>query len=430
MISPWWGTLLAVCFVVLNGFFVAAEFALVKVRGTRLSSLAKKGFARARLAERVTARLDSYLNATQLGITLSSLSLGWVGGPAVAALLFPVFRFVGIGSERVVHTIAVVVASGMLSVMHILLGEMVPKFIGIRAAERTAMAAARPMIVFRTVFLPVLWIMDRLASLLLRAVGLPATDNPEGRLSEEEIRGMLESEATRGVLPETMRALITRVLRGADRPVRSAMIPRVDVAFLSALHPIEKIRERARETEFSRLPVVEGDDLDRVIGYVHLRDLFFGEAGPAPEIKPIVRELVFVPESTTVGNLLQELRLSRVHLAIVVDEYGGTSGLITLEDLMEELVGEIHDEFDTEAAKVLRFEDGTIQIDGALALADAASAVGIDPPDVDSETLGGYVTAKLGRMPKAGDRVPFGPMIAEVSIVRRRRVAQVVLRPG
>jgi CBS domain containing-hemolysin-like protein len=430
MFSPLLGAGLALLFIALNGFFVAAEFSLVKVRGTQLASLVKKGHPQARMAQRVSERLDAYLSATQLGITLASLALGWVGEPAVAALLEPVMHAIGLHSNRVAHTIAFVIAFVALTMCHILFGELVPKLVAIRKAESTALFSARPLFVFRIVFRPVLWILDVLSVLMLKALGMDPVKDSEGALSEEEIRNLLESPATRALLPETKRSLITRILRSADRPVRSAMIPRLDIAYLSIDEPIERTRERAKEYEFSRLPVVEGGDLDKILGYVHVRDLFFGDDGPAAALKPVLRELVFVPESTNVGSLLQELRLSRVHLAIVVDEYGGTSGLITLEDILEELVGEIHDEFDTEAAMVLRLEDGTIQVDGALALADAAASIGIDPPNVESETLGGYVLAKLGRMAKQGDKVPFGPMTAEVTAVRRRRVTQVLLRPA
>jgi len=430
MFSPLLGAGLALLFIALNGFFVAAEFSLVKVRGTQLASLVKKGHPKARMAQRVSEKLDAYLSATQLGITLSSLALGWVGEPAVAALLDPIMHAVGIHSNRVAHTIAFVVAFVVLTMCHILFGELVPKLVAIRKAESTALFSARPLFLFRIVFRPVLWILDVLSVLMLKSIGMDPVKDSEGALSEEEIRNLLESPATKALLPETKRSLITRILRSADRPVRAAMIPRMDIAYLNIDEPIERVRDRAKEYEFSRLPLVEAGDLDKILGYVHVRDLFFGSEGPAPALRPILRELVFVPEGTTVGSLLQELRLSRVHLAIVVDEYGGTSGLITLEDILEELVGEIHDEFDTEAAMVLRLEDGTIQIDGSLALADAAASIGIDPPAVDSETLGGYVLAKLGRMAKQGDRVPFGPMTAEVTGVRRRRVTQVLLRPA
>jgi putative hemolysin len=219
------------------------------------------------------------------------------------------------------------------------------------------------------------------------------------------------------------------VLRSADRPVRLAMVPRVDVIYLDLDAPIEVMRDKSHEHEFSRYPVVRDHDLDQMAGYVHVRDLFYGEEGSAPSLESILREPLFVPETATVANLLERMSALRVHMAIVVDEYGGTSGLVTLEDLLEEIVGEIQDEFDTEPATLVRLDDGSLRMQGSLALADALSHLAIDVSEPYDGTLGGYVIDKLGRIPRPGDRVGLGSMIVEVLSVRRRRIAQLLVRP-
>jgi CBS domain containing-hemolysin-like protein len=426
--TSWVGVALAGLFIVLNGFFVAAEFALVKVRDTQLAPLAKKGHRGATITRGVISRLDRFLNASQLGITLSSLALGWIGEPALAAQLTPLFAFVGIGSDRVVHTVAFALSFIVLSMAHILFGELVPKFIGLRRTVPTALFAARPLLAFRFLFYPFLAIMDMLSEVVLRALGMPPQKHAEGALSEEEIRLMLESEHAREQLPERKRALLMRVLRSADRAVRLSMVPRVDMIYLNLEDPIEVCVEKSRTHEFSRFPVVREQDLDQVAGYVHVRDLVYGDKGPVTALQPILREPLFVPETATVADLLDKMRSAHVHIGIVVDEYGGTSGMLTLEDLLEEIVGEIQDEFDTEPATMVRLEDGTIRMQGSVALADAVAYLGLDAPADHEGTLGGYVIDRLGRIPKRGDRVDLDGTTLEVAAVRRRRIAQVVVR--
>jgi CBS domain containing-hemolysin-like protein len=426
--APWVGLLLAGLFITLNGFFVAAEFALVKVRDTQLAPLDKKGNSSARAARMVISRLDRFLNASQLGITLSSLALGWIGEPALASQIVPLFHMIGVTNERVVHSVAFAFSFIFLSMCHILFGELVPKFVGLRNTVPTALFSARPLLAFRFLFMPFLAIMDYMAEVVLRALGMPPQKHAEGALSEEEIRLMLESEHAREQLHERKRALMMKVLRSAERPVRLSLVPRVDIQCLNVDDPIAEALEQSRKHEFSRFPVVRDNDLDQVVGYVHVRDLTYGEKGPPKSLEQILRQPLFVPETAEVASLLEKMRVARVHMAIVVDEYGGTSGLVTLEDLLEEIVGEIQDEFDTEPAAMIRQEDGSILMQGAVPLADAAAFLGIDTPDADDETLSGYVIERLGRIPRRGDRVTLDGASLEVAGVRRRRIAQVLVR--
>ena len=422
----WWiGIILALFLIGLNGFFVAAEFALVKVRDTQLAPLAKKGDRRARMARKVSGRLESYLNASQLGITLASLALGWVGEPALAVPLMPLFARLGLGSETLVHSAAFVVSFTVLSMMHILFGELVPKFIGLRRSLETALTSAPLLIGFRWLFWPFLAVMDRLSNLVLRLLGIGAMAHAEGALSEEEIRLLIESDESR--VTDQKRALLTRVLRSAERDVRVAMKPRVDIAVLSSDDPMDVVLEQAREHEFSRFPVVRGHDPDRVVGYVHARDLLMTDGEPPP-LEQIMREPLYVPETATVAAVLERMRLGQVHLAIVVDEYGGTSGLVTLEDLVEELVGEIQDEFDVESVGLTKLADGSLRASGATTVYDACLALEVEADDDPTWTLGRCAVERLGRIPRVGDRFEAGDIAIEVVAMRRRRVTETRVR--
>ncbi|MCA9621211.1 MAG: HlyC/CorC family transporter [Myxococcales bacterium] len=425
--SPWAGVALAGLFIVLNGFFVAAEFALVKVRDSQLVPLARKGHKGAVITRSVIARLDRYLNASQLGITLCSLALGWVGEPALVAQLTPVLALLEL-PERAVHSIAFVLAFGFLSMCHILFGELVPKFVGLRRTVPTALFAARPLLIFRTIFKPFLWVMDVLSELVLRLLGLPPAKHAEGALSEEEIRYMLDSESAKEQLHERKRELMVKVLRSAERPVRLAMVPRVDMAHLDLADSIEVAVAKTREHEFSRLPVVRNGDLDDIAGYIHLRDLMHGgNDGPA-SIADILRDPLYVPETVEVAKLLERMRAARVHMAIVVDDYGGTSGLVTLEDLLEEIVGEIQDEFDVETEAIVEQDDGSLLVDGHVPLTDVLAALDLSVPEETDESVSAFLIERLGRIPRQGDRVVHEGASYEVGRVQRRRIAQVRVR--
>jgi CBS domain containing-hemolysin-like protein len=429
--NPWLGIALVVVFVLLNGFFVAAEFALVKVRDTQLSPLDRKGNKGAKLARDVVGKLESYLNACQLGITLSSLALGWVGEPALVTQIEPLLGWMGVTSPAVAHSAAFALSFGVLSILHILFGELVPKSIGIRQAVPVAVAAARPLIVFRALFIWFLAFMDVLSNWVLRALKMPPIHGGEGALSEEEIRLIIQSEEISEELHERKRALLMRVLRSTDRPVSLAMVPRRDMAYLCLDHPMDETLAHARRHAFSRFPVVTEDDLDKIVGYVHVRDLFFTEPEDALALEPKLRSPLFVPKTATVANLLDKMSAERVHLAIVVDDYGGTSGLVTLEDLLEELVGEIQDEFDNEPAMITELAGGAVRIAGTMALVDAAAHLGIelDDEEDDDRTIGGFVIDRLGRMPKAGDKVDLADRVVEIAVVHRRRIVQLLVTP-
>lgn len=420
------GILLTALFVALNGFFVAAEFALVKLRATQIERLAKQKTARARAAVEVCSRLDRYLSATQLGITLASLGLGSVAEPRVAAALDAFAHRAGLahlGLDRVAHPLAF----AGLTAAHILLGELLPKLISIRAAEPVALNVARPLKFFYLLAFPALGLLNASSNLLLRAMGLPSLHDAEGALSEEEILGILSQAYAHGEGAAGKKLLLERVVAFSSRSARQVMVPRVDVVSLDADLAVEQALERIRGEQFTRYPVVEKGDLDRVVGYVNARDLFLPRERPAA-LRSVLRAAVLVPETCELFDLMLQMQRKQVPMAIVVDEYGGTSGICTLEDVLEEIVGEIRDEHDKdEVARAQRQADGTVSADGLATLNDLRGA-GVDLEELPSATIGGAVHDALGRLARPGDQLQLGGWMVRVEQVRRRRVARVLMK--
>ncbi len=414
----------ALC-VLANGFFVAAEFGLVKVRVTQLESLAKRGESRADAALAILHKLDAYLSASQLGITLASLALGWVGEPALALLIAPVFGWLHVTNESLVHGVSFTVAFLTITMLHIVIGEQAPKLLAIQRAQSVVLWVARPMRWFYVLTWPFLYVLNELSNLVLRFVGVPAVHEVEGALSAEEIRLVVAS----GKLEERKRVLMERVLQGTDRPVRAVMVPRVDMETVSLLDTPQQVVERLKVAGYSRVPVTEGRDPDKVVGYIYLKDLFLGDGVPRGGIKALRRDVLFVPESRTVGDVLEDMQRTHIPLAIVVDEYGGTSGLVTMEDILEEIVGELQDELDAELPKVDRKDDGTIVVDGLIPICDL-EPYGVEVEPIEGhELLAGHITSKLGRLARPGDIVHIGAYDATVEDVRARRVTRVRLVP-
>ncbi len=413
--------------VAANAFFVAAEFALAKVRPTALEAMAKQGDAAAARAYRITHRLDAYLSATQLGITLASLGLGWLGEPALAHLIEPPLVALGLG-ESAVHLIALTLGFSIISFLHIVVGELVPKSLAIQYPEQVSARSAALLQVFFYVSYPALWFLNGTSNLILRALRLPAPQHAEGVLSLEELKLLIDTSLS-GPELETKKDLVERVLRATDRPIRAVMVPRVDMRVLDEEDDLETGMRTVREHGYSRYPVAEGGDPDRITGYLYVKDLLMNPPPGGGRIRDLKRDILFVPEGRTVGELLNEFRASKTPLALVVDEYGGTSGMATLEDVVEEIVGDIQDElFDTAQRLSLR-DDGTVVADGSVPLGDLVLD-GLEAEAIEgAETVGAYVIAALGRLAHPGDRVPVGAYDIVVQDVRERRVKRVTVEP-
>jgi CBS domain containing-hemolysin-like protein len=426
-----WGLVVAALCIALNGFFVAAEFAVVKVRATQLRSRARKGDKKAIVAESIVGRLDRYLSVTQFGITLSSLGLGWIGEPALAGLLDSAgVALTAAPASRALHLAIDVVAFGMLTFGHVLFGELVPKLVAIQRSEATAMAAAIPLRVIYVTFLPFLWLLEQASRLVLRVMGMSQdVASVEGRFSHDEILAILAASAVRSPRGKSTAELFERVMRFSQRAARHSMVPRVDVVFLPLQTSGKDAHDFVRAHQFSRIVLTNGRSLDDVAGYLYAKDfLLHPDADTLSDLSPLRRDILFVPEVQSGVDVLREMQRKQVPIAVVVDEYGGTSGILTMEDLLEEIVGEIRDEFDEEPQRVVKVpgRDGAWEVDGRAAM-DELRAIGVQVSDTElGEPVGAFVVQLLGRLPRAGDRVELAPgATAEVTAISRRRVTRV-----
>lgn len=419
--------------VFLNGFFVAAEFAIVKVRTTQIEPLIKSGMKRAKLARQVITHLDAYLSATQLGITLTSLGLGWLGEPFVAHMLQPLFVLAGITNPTVVAAVSFGVAFSIITFLHIVLGELAPKSLAIQRAQKVTLGIAAPLHIFFVVFKPAIWLLNGAANYFLRIVGIEPVSESDLAHSEEELRILLSQGKT---ISTTSRSILLRAMELRDRTVREVMVPRTQIVYLSTEKTLDESLKIALESQFTRYPLCERD-LDNVLGMIHLKDMFRMKeqhsSSPLPngrgaQLLSIKRELLFVPETTPLEKMLNTFLTKRVLMAIVVDEYGGTAGLITLENVLEELVGEIRDEFDVEPLMVQKVSEGEYLIDGTMPLHDFARMFEVVPDTKDVVTVSGYAVHLLGRVPERGATLQLDQWRGTIESVDKKKVKQLRIR--
>jgi CBS domain containing-hemolysin-like protein len=412
--------------VLLNGFFVAAEFAIVKVRATQIDSLVKSGMRRARIAQHVVTNLDKYLSASQLGITMTSLGLGWLGEPVVARMLEPVFAWISISDATLVSTISFAIGFTIITFLHIVIGEQAPKWLAIQRAQRTTLFVAGPLHLFLVVFRPFIWLVNVSANGFLRWFGIQAVNESDMAHSEEELRQFLIQGK---VLTTTGRTISLAAIELRNRTVREVMVPRTDVTFLSTEKSLEENLTLAEENQFTRYPLCERD-LDNVIGMIHLKDLFKlkGTLGSGSKLLEIKREMLFVPETTPLEKVLNLFLSKRVLMAVAVDEYGGTAGLVTLENVLEELVGEIRDEFDIEQTMVQKVSENEYLVEGTMPLHDFARMFEVEPESKDVVTVSGYAIQLIGRVPEKGTAVRMGRWNAFVEATERKKVKTLRLR--
>lgn len=391
--------------VAANGFFVASEFSLVAVRRSRIVTLAESGNRRAQLLLELLDHINSYISATQLGITMASLALGWIGEPALARLLEGPLQ--GLVSDAVRHTIAFVAAFTIITVLHIVLGELAPKTLALERAERVALAIAWPMRLFHQVFLWPIRLLDWAGSSTVRLLGLRHTGDISSVYTVDELRQIIDVSHKSGTLEPDEQRLLHRVFEFTDAEVREVMMPRTRVVGLELSSPRDEVVAIVLENMYSRYPVYR-KNIEDIVGVVHGKDLL-GRlvAGDAFDLASIMLPPVFVPEGKKVSSLLKEMQRSRNQMAFVVDEYGGLSGLVTTEDLIEELVGEIRDEHDAgEAVHFQRLADGSQLVDGLLSIFELADAIKVKMvDDVPYETVAGLILHELGRFPLRGESV-------------------------
>jgi CBS domain containing-hemolysin-like protein len=408
----------------LNGFFVACEFAIVKVRASQLDALAEEGNARALFARHVRSHIDAYLSATQLGITLASLALGWLGEQFLAQMLSPFFALLHIYSHAFVTSVSVTLAFIGITFLHIVFGELAPKYTAISNPLSVALRLVRPLGVFYVVFKPAIWLLHRSSNFLFRSIlRLPPVTATELAHTEEELRLILEqSEKSKEVSP-LERRLLMNVLDLRDRVVRDIMTPRGEIVYLDVDDDFETNVKKAMESRHTRFPLCR-ENLDNAIGLIHIKELLPMMRDPHPDLMKIKRELLPVPEMMPLENLLRLFLGRHAHLAVVVDEFGGTVGLVTLENVLEELVGDIQDEFDFEKEEFRKISADEFSVDGALGLYELSDLAKLDLESPDVSTIGGYVTHLLGHLPTTGEQVKIDNYLVTVSQADNRRVNQ------
>lgn len=422
-----WYIALALLFVAANGFFVAAEFAIVKVRPTQLAELAAKGSLRAKMARRITKRLDAYLSAAQIGITLASLALGWIGEPAFAGLIIPLLAKFGNFAEPVAHSIAITISFTLISTLHIVLGEQAPKYLAIQKPVVTSLWSSHLLHLFYVVMFPVIWILNTMTNQLLKLFGIRSVNEAELVHSEEELRLILASSEKAGLLSEPNREIIEGVFQFSKRTAKQIMVPRTDVVILSTSKSIQENLEIIRSSRHTRYPLCEGS-LDQTIGLIHVKDLFLAQLqGPGRKLVDLKREILFIPENTSVDSVLSQFLENKTHMAVILDEYGGASGIVSLENITEELFGQIQDEFDRERLEVEPLGNGKYRVRGDYLIEDLADRLKADVGTPAEETVGGYVVAHLDREVAAGDTCELGELFIEVLEAERYRVRWVLV---
>jgi CBS domain containing-hemolysin-like protein len=418
-LDPWTGLILGVVLIAVNGFFVAAEFALTKLRPTQIEPLVKRGDRSARLVESMQRQLDAYLSASQLGITLASIALGWVGEPAFSWIVRPLLVKIPGVTEAFVHSASLTLAFVTISVLHIVVGEQVPKQLAIRLPEATSLWIALPLYLFYWVAFPAIWLLNKTANACLRLGGMKPASEGELAHTEEELRLLLAS--SHGVhLADAKRDLLENVFELSDRVARQVMLPRADVVYLSTERPTAENLALVKSSGHTRFPLCDGD-LDKIVGVVHIKDLFRAPTIP-DDLRRIARPVKFVPATTPLDKLLARMRAERLHIAAVLDEYGGVAGIVTLENVIEEIVGPIQDEFDAERPELVPKGDGYYQVSGAMLVVDLEDELGLEVSDRDEDTIAGLVLSGIGRRPRVGDRVKVGPLQFEVLEVQGTRI--------
>lgn len=415
-----------------NGLFVTAEFALVGTRRTRIEELINEGRRSALRVKEILDQLDSYLSTCQVGITLASLGLGWIGERTFAHLFQQSFSWFGLpeeGTWLTAHTLAVGVAFFLVTFLHVVIGELMPKTLALQAPEGIAVWVAWPMKFFHRVFWPLTWLLNGSSLALIRMLGLKPPPKHARVHSEEELGMIIEESEKAGMMTKEERMMLERVFAFHDTQVKEIMVPRPDIVALDVRAGHEAVMETAFKSGYSRLPVYSGS-MDNIVGIVYVKDLIYTLNHPKLiKLADLVRKPMEVPETSKVSLLLRAFQLHRIHMAIVIDEFGDTAGLVTLEDVIEEIVGEIQDETDREPEKIVKLQDGTYLI-AAKTNVDEFNEVfpALELPEGDFDTVGGLVLHLAGHLPREGDSVRLGELALRVVKREGRRLRQIAVK--
>lgn len=425
------GLIAVIVLVLLNGFFVATEFALVAVRRSRIEQRVAEGNRAAVRVSDALDHLDTYIAATQLGITMASLALGWLGEPALAHLIEPVLAAVlpadwaAAGS----HAVAVAIAFALITTLHIVIGELAPKGLALQKPEATSLWVVLPVSIFLKVFRPFIYVLNGTGNLVLRLMGLRAGGGEESVHSVEELRYLVRASRVAGVLDLEEEAIAGRALTLGDVHAHNVMVPRTEMISVPVEIGHDELLELAGNERHVRFPVYEETN-DRIVGVIYVTDVLAWDnthPGEAFDVRVAMREPLFVPESIRGDALLAQMRVAKVHMAVAVDEFGGVAGLVTLQDLLEHIVGDFPEEGEDERPEIETLADGSLRIDGMTPLADVREQLGLELNGIEADTMGGYVLNTLGRVPAEGEQVALEECNVLVAQMDGPRVAEVIL---
>lgn len=404
-----WQILVVVLLIAANGFFVAAEFALVRVRVAEIDP-ARVGSGRsARLARHMLGRLNSYLSACQLGITLASLGLGWAGEPLAAKMLTPVFTALNMPEENV-HYVAFPLAFALITYLHLTVGEQAPKIAAIQKARSMTLLVAYPLALFHSIFKPFIWLINVSCNGMLRVVGLQAVSDHDQEITEDEVRFILTQSAAMGHLGASESRIMENVLDLEEKTARSCMVPRNQIVYLNRSDPMSAKLETASRSGHTRLPLCE-EDLETIIGIVHIKDIFNATVleGKLDTLAQVAHPALFLPETIKLDRMLVEFQKSKTHMAMLVDEYGVVSGLITMENVIEEVVGSIEDEFDAEEPLIVDKGVGKFEVQAVCPIDEFEETCGVKVPEnLGVDSVGGVVVTVMGHVPRVGETTMLG----------------------
>lgn len=420
---------LFVLLIALTAFFVATEFAIIRIRGSRVDQLVLEGKKNAAAVQRVTSNLDGYLSACQLGITITALGLGWLGEPTVEKLLLPLFGNWNVNDD-LSHILSFLIAFLTVTYLHVVVGELAPKTLAIQKAEAVSFLIAKPIILFYRVMYPFIWLLNGSANKLIRLFGLKPVKEHEEAHSEEEIQIILSDSLQSGKINNTEYGYVSRIFAFDEMLAKEIMVPRTDMVCLYTNHSLQDNMDVIRKEQYTRFPVATGSK-DNIAGMINTKELFLQlQEDKNFDFKKLVHPVLSVPEVMPVKTLLKRMQQERVHIAILVDEYGGTSGLITIEDILEEIVGEIRDEFDSDERKEIeKLDENCYLLDGKVLLSELSDLTGHDFTNEEVDTIGGWLYSQIHE-PKTGNEMQtdnFRFIIREASNHRIKKVEMIVL---
>ena len=417
-----------------NGFFVASEFVLVKIRQTRLAQLSNEGDKNAKIALQATQDLDRYLAATQLGITIASIGIGWLAEPALARLFLPLFSFIPWieVQSATAHTIAVTIAFILVTLLHVIIGELMPKSIALRYTEKTTLLIARPMQFIATIFNPFIWLLNGIGNALLKLIHIEPEHHKSAH-STEELNMLIDKSFDNGEINETEKDMIQNVFKFSDLTAKQVMVPRTDITCIPVDIALEELNKITCETQYTRYPVYE-NDLDNVIGILHIKDIYSASLCGEFDIQKILRKPMMVPETVNIDRLLLDFKKQQNQMAIVIDEFGGTSGIITLEDILEEIFGEVQDEFDSdEEEDLIKISENSYEVNAMMRTDELSEVLNVNIEDEDVDTIGGFVVKQLGRLAEENDIVVYENLeflVTEISKTRIEKLKVTVIPPA